>query len=429
MGVRKIRNYRWWLLLLLVSATTINYLDRQILGLLKPLLEMEFQWSETDFAHIVMAFTGAYALGLVSWGWLIDRIGIRLGYSLSVISWSVMGILHAVARTAWGFGLARFGLGLTESGNVPAGMKTIAEWFPRKERALATGFFNAGTSVGIILALVLVPWIVSRYGWQEVFVITGCLGFMWLIVWLIVYRSPARQKRLTEEEYELITSGDGEQTGESEAGIKWIKLFSMPQTWAFITGKLLLDPVYWFFMFWLPSYFSSVFHLDMTRLSVELAVIYIATIVGSIGGGYASSWLIGRGWPALKARKTVLLIFAVMELSIIFARFVTELWGVVVILSFALAVHQGWSTNVFTLVCDLFPRKVVASVTGIGAMSGAVGGMIFPLLVGFILDKYKAAGDVTSGYHLLFLICSVMYLIAWVIIHLLTRKATASATR
>lgn len=429
MGVRKIRNYRWWLLLLLVSATTINYLDRQILGLLKPLLETEFQWSETDFAHIVMAFTGAYALGLVSWGWLIDRIGIRLGYSLSVISWSVMGILHATARTAWGFGLARFGLGLTESGNVPAGMKTIAEWFPRKERALATGFFNAGTSVGIILALILVPWIVSRYGWQEVFIITGSLGFMWLIVWLIVYRSPARQKRLTEEEYELITSGDGEQTGESEAGIKWIKLFSMPQTWAFITGKLLLDPVYWFFMFWLPSYFSSVFHLDMTRLSVELAVIYIATIAGSIGGGYASSWLIGRGWPALKARKTVLLIFAVMELSIIFARFVTELWGVVAILSFALAVHQGWSTNVFTLVCDLFPRKVVASVTGIGAMSGAVGGMIFPLLVGFILDKYKAAGDPTSGYHLLFLICSVMYLVAWVIIHLLTRKATASATR
>lgn len=425
MAKRKVKNYRWILLVLLVLATTINYLDRQILGLLKPLLEVEFNWSETDFAYIVMAFTGAYAVGLISWGWLIDKIGIRLGYSISVISWSVMGVLHATAQTALGFGLARLGLGLTESGNVPAGIKTIAEWFPRKERALATGFFNAGTSVGIILALIFVPWIVSRYGWHEVFIVTGCLGFVWLFFWLITYQPPFHQKRLTEEEYAIIQDRDQDAPVivEKEVDIQWIRLFSLPQTWAFITGKLLLDPVYWFFMFWLPSYFSSVFKLDMAKLSPELAMIYVMTIAGSIGGGYVSSWLIKRGWPTLKARKTVLLIFAVLELTIISAQFVSNIWGVVAILSFTLAVHQAWSTNIFTLVCDLFPKQVVGSVTGIGATSGAIGGMLFPLAIGYILDRYKESGDVTEGYHLLFVLCSFMYLIAWTIIHFLTKSA------
>lgn len=422
---RKIKNYRWIILALLVSATTINYLDRQILGLLKPTLEVEFTWSETDFAFLVMAFTGAYAIGLISWGWFIDRIGTKPGYIISVAAWSIMGMLHAVARSVTGFGLARIGLGLTESGNVPAGMKTIAEWFPRKERALATGLFNSGTSVGIILALIIVPWILSTYGWHEVFIITGSIGFIWLLVWIYVYDVPSKHKRLSEEEYNYIHEGQKlDPEAEVEVvKIKWIKLFTFPQTWAFITGKILLDPIYWFFMFWLPSYFASTFKLNMANLSPELMIIYIMTIAGSIGGGYFSSWLIKRGWPTLKARKTALFIFAIMELTVLSAQFATNAWMVVGILSFTLAVHQAWSTNVFTLVVDLFPKQAVSSVTGIGAMSGAVGGMLFPLLVGYILDSYKTAGNLVGGYNLLFIICGLTYLVAWFIIHLLTRKS------
>lgn len=422
---RKIKNYRWIILTLLVTATTINYLDRQILGLLKPTLEVEFTWSETDFAFLVMAFTGAYAIGLISWGWFIDRIGTKPGYIISVAAWSIMGMLHAVARSVTGFGLARIGLGLTESGNVPAGMKTIAEWFPRKERALATGLFNSGTSVGIILALIIVPWILSSYGWHEVFILTGSIGFIWLLVWIYVYDVPSKHKRLSKEEYNYIHEGQklDPEVEVEVVKIKWIKLFTFPQTWAFITGKILLDPIYWFFMFWLPSYFASTFKLNMANLSPELMIIYTMTIAGSIGGGYFSSWLIKRGWPTLKARKTALFIFAIMELTVLSAQFATNAWMVVGILSFTLAVHQAWSTNIFTLVVDLFPKQAVSSVTGIGAMSGAVGGMLFPLLVGYILDSYKAAGNLVGGYNLLFIICGLTYLLAWIIIHLLTRKS------
>jgi ACS family hexuronate transporter-like MFS transporter len=422
---RKIKNYRWIILALLVSATTINYLDRQILGLLKPTLEIEFSWSETDFAFLVMAFTGAYAVGLISWGWFIDRIGTKPGYIISVAAWSIMGMLHAAARSVTGFGLARIGLGLTEAGNVPAGMKTIAEWFPRKERALATGLFNAGTSFGIIIALLIVPLILSRYGWHEVFIITGSVGFIWLLVWIFVYDVPSKHKRLTTEEYNYIHDGQklDAEAQEEVVKIKWFKLFTYPQTWAFITGKILLDPVYWFFMFWLPSYFASTFKLNMSNLSPELMIIYTMTVLGSVGGGYFSSLLIKRGWPTLKARKTALFIFAVLELTVLSAQYATNAWMVVGILSFTLAIHQAWSTNIFTLVVDLFPKQAVSSVTGIGAMSGAVGGMLFPLFVGYILDSYKSAGNLIGGYNLLFIICGLTYLFAWIIIHLLTRKS------
>lgn len=425
MSGRKIKNYRWIILALLVSATTINYLDRQILGLLKPTLEIEFSWSETDFAFLVMAFTGAYAVGLISWGWFIDRIGTKPGYIISAAAWSIMGMLHATARSVTGFGLARIGLGLTEAGNVPAGMKTIAEWFPRKERALATGLFNAGTSFGIIIALLIVPLILSNYGWHEVFIITGSVGFIWLLVWIFVYDVPSKHKRLTAEEYNYIHDGQklDAEAQEEVVKIKWLKLFTYPQTWAFITGKILLDPIYWFFMFWLPSYFASTFKLNMSNLSPELMIIYTMTVLGSIGGGYFSSLLIKRGWPTLKARKTALFIFAVLELTVLSAQYATNAWMVVGILSFTLAIHQAWSTNIFTLVVDLFPKQAVSSVTGIGAMSGAIGGMLFPLFVGYILDSYKSAGNLIGGYNLLFIICGLTYLFAWTIIHLLTRKS------
>ncbi|GAB2602732.1 MFS transporter [Spirosoma areae] len=409
---------------LLFTATTINYLDRQIIGLLKPILEVEFSWSETDFARIVIAFTAAYAAGLLLFGWFIDKVGTKVGYSVTIVFWSVAGMLHAFARSAVGFGIARVGLGLGEAGNYPAAVKTVAEWFPQKERALATGLFNAGTSVGVVVALLIVPWILSHYGWQEVFWITGVLGFVWLLFWLIFYEVPARQKRLSPEEYTYIVSGQ-ESATDTKLPIKWIKLFTLPQTWALITGKGLIDPIYWFFLFWLPSYFSSTFKLDLKKPSLELMLIYAATTIGSIGGGYLSSWLIKRGWPTLKARKTVLLVFAVTELSIILAQFATDVWVAVGLISLAVAVHQAWATNVFTLASDLFPKQAVGSAAGIAGMAGAAGGIFFPMLVGSLLDTYKAAGNLAGGYNILFTICGFTYLTAWIIIHLLTRKAKA----
>jgi ACS family hexuronate transporter-like MFS transporter len=421
----KIGNYRWRIVALLFFATTINYLDRQIIGLLKPTLEKEFAWTETDFARIVMAFTAAYAIGLLVSGRVIDKIGTKAGYTITVVVWSVAAMLHAVARSAFGFGLARVGLGLGEAGNFPAAMKAVAEWFPKKERAQATGIFNAGTSIGVVMALILAPAILKYFGWQEVFWITGALGFIWLIFWLVFYEVPSRQKRLSAAERSYITSGqDEEAPGAVPAGaIKWHKLFTMPQTWAFVTGKGLIDPIYWFFLFWLPSYFSATFNLDLKKPSPQLMLIYAATTAGSIGGGYFSSWLIKKGMPTLKARKTALLCFAVLELSIILAQFATDIWVAVGLLSLAVALHQAWATNIFTTASDMFPKEAVSSVVGIGGMAGAVGGILFPVLVGYLLDTYKAQGNLAGGYNLLFTICGCTYLTAWVIIHVLTRKA------
>jgi ACS family hexuronate transporter-like MFS transporter len=425
-----VRHYRWIIVTLLFFATTINYLDRQIIGLLKPALEKEFNWTETDFAFIVMAFTAAYAVGLIVFGWLIDRIGTRIGYSLSVIVWSVSAMLHAVARSVAGFSFARVGLGIGEAGNFPAAMKAVAEWFPRRERGLATGIFNAGTSVGVVMALIITPWILVRYTWQHAFWITGSLGFVWLILWLVFYEIPSRQKRITADELNLISADQDEHKGDvhSTTPINWFKLFRFPQTWAFVTGKFLIDPIYWFFLFWLPSYFSSTFNLDLSRPSLELMIIYAATTVGSISGGYFSSWLIRRGWKTLNARKAALFIFATLELSIITAQFVTDIWMAVALISLAVALHQAWATNMFTTASDMFPKEAVSSVVGIGGMMGAIGGILFPMLVGYLLDAYKSEGNLPGGYNVLFTICGLTYLTAWTIIHLLTRGPKTRVT-
>ncbi len=425
MSNEKIGNYRWFIVFLLFTATTINYLDRQIIGLLKPILEKEFVWTETDFARIVMAFTGAYAVGLLLFGWLIDKIGTKVGFSITVILWSIAGMLHAIARGAFGFGVARMGLGLGEAGNYPAAVKAVAEWFPKKERALATGLFNAGTSIGVVVALLLVPWILSRYGWQEVFWITGALGFVWLIFWIFYYDIPTRQTRLGRAELNYIISGQVEETIHGQ--VRWVRLFTFPQTWAYIAGKGLIDPIFWFFLFWLPSYFASTFHLDLKKPSLELMVIYTATTAGSIFGGYLSSWLIKRGWPALKARKTILFVFAFFELQVILIQFAGDVWVAVGLISFAVALHQAWATNVFTLPSDLFPKQAVSSVVGIGGMAGAVGGILFPILIGSLLDNYKAAGNLAGGYNIIFTICGCTYLVAWLIIHFLTKSGKSVA--
>lgn len=415
-------SFRWFIVFLLFLATCINYLDRQIIGLLKPLLEKEFNWSEKDFGFIVMSFTAAYAVGLLLSGKIIDVVGTKKGYIISVVIWSVAGMLHAVAGSAAGFAFARMALGIGEAGNFPAAVKAVAEWFPVKERALANGLFNSGTSVGVVGALLIVPVILNFYGWPEVFIITGGLGFLWLILWLAFYQVPEKSKRISPGELEYIKAGQLPPATEQEK-IGWVRLFSYRGTWALIAGKGLIDPIYWFFLFWLPSYFSTTFVLDLKKPSVELMIIYAATTVGSIGGGVLSSAFVKRGWPVLKARKFSLLLFAFLEVSIILTPYAHNVWLAVALISTAVAVHQAWATNIFTLAADLFPRNAVSSVVGIAGMAGAIGGIAFPLFVGYLLDAYKTAGNLQGGYNVLFTICGCTYLVVWAIIHLLTRTS------
>ncbi|PWJ58859.1 ACS family hexuronate transporter-like MFS transporter [Dyadobacter jejuensis] len=414
-------NYRWVICGLLFFATTINYIDRQILGLLKPTLEVEFNWSESDYANIVMVFAACYAFGYIIFGSIIDKIGSKLGYAVSIIVWSIAAIWHAFVSSTFGFGAARALLGLGESGNFPAAVKATAEWFPKKERALATGIFNSGTSIGAVAAPLMVPWLLGSYGWQEAFIITGALGFIWLIFWWFLYELPSRHKKISQAEYNYIHE-DEEVEAVDAKPIKWAVLLKLRQTWVFIVGKLLTDPIWWFFLFWLPSYFATTFSLDLKKPSLHLALVYTATTFGSIGGGYISSALIKKGWKPLKARKTTLLIFALAVLPIILAKYATDIWVAVGIISLAAAAHQAWSANIFTIVSDLFPKRAVSSVVGIGGMAGSLGSTLFPLLVGFLLDYYKDRGNIGAGYNVLFVICGLAYLLAWVIIQMLTKN-------
>ncbi|GGB84721.1 MFS transporter [Dyadobacter sediminis] len=416
----KIGNYRWVICALLFFATTINYIDRQILGLLKPTLELEFNWSESDYANIVMVFAGCYALGYLIFGNFIDKIGSKMGYSISIIVWSIAAILHAFVKSTFGFGAVRALLGLGESGNFPAAVKATAEWFPKRERALATGIFNSGTSIGAVAAPILVPWLLGAYGWQEAFLITGALGFIWLVFWWLLYEIPSRHKKLTAEENAYIHSDNELSDGENQAPIPWSKLLQLRQAWVFIIGKILTDPIWWFFLFWLPSYFATTFSLDLKKPSLHLAIVYTATTFGSIGGGYLSSYLIKKGWAPLRARKTTLLIMAFAVMPIILAKYATDIWVAVGIISIAAAAHQAWSANIFTIVSDIFPKRAVSSVVGIGGMAGSIGSTLFPLLVGSLLDYYKAAGNISAGYNVLFIISGLAYLVAWLIIHFLT---------
>lgn len=418
----KTGNYRWVVCTLLFFATTINYIDRQVIGLLKPTLEKAFAWTETDYGYIVMVFAGCYALGYIVFGYFIDKIGTKLGYFISVLVWSIAAMLHALVTSTFGFGFVRGVLGLSEAGNFPASVKAVAEWFPKKERALATGIFNSGTSIGAVVAPILVPWILGVYGWQEAFLITGAIGFVWLIFWWIFYEIPSRQKRIGKKEFEYIHSDNEPPTSENKAAIKWGRLLGLKQTWVFIVGKVLTDPVWWFFLFWLPSYFSSTFNLDLSKPSLPLAVIYTATTFGSIGGGWLSSYFIKRGWPVLKARKVTLLIVAFAVMPIFLARYTTNMWVAVAILSVVTAAHQAWSANIFTIVSDIIPKRAVSSVVGLGGMAGSIGSTLFPLLVGFLLDYYRTAGNIGAGYNILFIICGSSYFIAWLIIHFLTSK-------
>ncbi len=408
-------NYRWRIVVLLFIATTINYLDRQVISLLKPTLETDFNWTETDYSHIVMAFQAAYALSYVVFGRLIDKIGTKLGYTIAVTFWSIAAVLHALATSTFSFGVYRALLGLGEGGNFPAAIKTVAEWFPKKERALATGIFNSGTNIGAVIAPIMVPWVLGSYGWQAAFLLTGLIGFVWLFFWWWNYESPQRHKKLPAEELLYITSDADNSEGGS---IRWLDLIKYRQTWAFILGKLLTDPVWWFFLFWLPSYLSSSFNLDLKKPSLPLIFVYTAATLGSVGGGYLSGYFIRRGWSINRSRKTAMLLYAFCIVPIVLTRYATSIWEVVGLLSLAVAAHQAWSANLFTLVSDMFPKKAVSSVVGLGGMAGSLGGLFFPIVVGSLLDTYKAAGAITIGYNYLFLLCGSAYLLAWLCIHL-----------
>lgn len=421
-GVRnRIGNYRWFIAFLLFAATTINYIDRQIFGLLKPELEKIFAWTETDYSRIVMAFTACYAIGQLVYGKIIDRIGTKLSYTISVTVWSISALLHALVRTTLGFGIVRAMLGLGESGNYPAGVKTTAEWFPKKERALAIGILDSGSNIGACVGPILVPWLLAIYGWQAAFLITGSLGFIWLIVWRIFYFTPSKQKRLSKEEYEYIHSDD-EGDVESTGSVSWGKLLTLKQTWAFIAGKFFTDPIWFFFLFWLPSYFNTYFKLDLKTPSWPLVIVYAGTMIGSIGGGYLSSWLIKKGYTVNKARKIALLVSAICVIPIIATRYTTDMWTVVALISLSVAANQAWSANIFAIVPDMFPKKAVSTVVGLGGMAGAIGSVLFPMFIGWILDLYKNAGNIVAGYNIIFIVCGVSFMIALVIIHFLVPK-------
>jgi len=439
----KIGNYRWVICALLFFAATINYVDRQVIGILKPTLEKEFGWSELSYSWIIFAFQTAYAIGLLFVGKLMDKIGTRRGFSLSIIVWSIAAMAHAVAIPiglvaagiiVWvlssfgytttaaalsvsvvGFMIARFILGLGEAGNFPASIKTVAEWFPKKERALATGIFNAGTNVGALATPLLVPLIVFYWGWYEAFIITGALGFIWLAFWLIFYRKPEEHPRVSKTELAHIQSDPPEPTTK----IPWARLFPHRQTWAFAIGKFMTDPIWWVYLFWLPDFLKKQHGLDLKTFGIPLAVIYIIADVGSVGGGYISSTLIKRGWTINRSRKTAMLICALAVVPIVFASITSNLWVAVILIGIAAAAHQGWSANIFTLTSDMFPKQAVGSVVGIGGMAGAIGGMCISPLVGLILEK-------TGSFLLIFIIAGSAYLTALLIIHLLAPKLEAA---
>ncbi|MEO7190727.1 MAG: MFS transporter [Vicinamibacterales bacterium] len=421
---------RWIICALLFLAATINYIDRQVIGILKPTLQAEFSWTEIDYANIVFAFQLAYAIGFIAAGRLIDRIGTRAGFALALIIWSLAAMLHAEAPAlgpvaamvlGWlglgystnvaGFMFVRFLLGIGESGNFPAAIKTVAEWFPKRERALATGVFNSGTNVGALVTPLVVPFITYSYGWYWAFIATGIVGFVWLAAWLVLYHPPEQHPRITPAELALIRSD----VPDAVTPVPWRKLIGYRQTWAFMIGKFLTDPIWWLYLFWIPDFLSRTYGLDLRNIGYPLVAIYLAADVGSIGGGWLSSWFLGWGWSLNRARKGAMLVMALAVVPVMFVAGVANLWVAVAVIGLATAAHQGWSANLFTLTSDMFPRQAIGSVVGLGGMSGAIGGMLIAKLTGYILES-------TGSYLLIFAMAGSGYLVALGIIHLLVPR-------
>lgn len=408
-------HYRWTICSLLFFATTINYLDRNILGILAPTLQKEIGWTPVEYGYITTAFQAAYAIGLLWFGWFIDKYGTKLGYSLSLVGWTIAAAAHALAQSVFGFGIARAFLGLSEAGNFPAAIKATAEWFPKKERALSTGIFNSGANVGAVVAAAVVPWLTISYGWRAAFIVTAATGLIWLVFWILMYQRPEESKKLSKGELDYILSDPAEMTNEK---IPWLKLLRYRQTWAFVIGKFLTDPVWWFYLYWLALYLNNNFGLSLSGLALPLIVIYTMTSVGSIGGGWLSGALINRGIPVHKSRALAMLACALLVLPVMLAGEIKDMWVAVLIIGLAAASHQGWSANIFTTASDMFPKKAVGSVVGLGGLAGSVGGMIFMTLSGYLVTT-------TGSYFVNFVICGSAYLVALGIMQLLTYKAKA----
>jgi ACS family hexuronate transporter-like MFS transporter len=404
-------NFRWIICALLLFGVTKNYMDRQVLGVLKTTLQHELGWSELDYSNLVFAFQFAYAAGMLFMGRLVDRLGSRLGYALAMVFWSLASMAHALASSLTGFMLARSALGFGEAGVFPASIKCVAEWFPKKERALATGIFNAGTNAGAIVTPLLVPWITVHWGWRWAFVITGALGFAWLFFWLMLYGKPEEHARVYKSELDYIRSDPPE----VRAQVKWSRLLPYRQTWAFVAGKFLIDPIWWFYLFWIPDFLQRKHGLALIKIAVPIMVIYLISDLGSILGGWGSSRLIKSGRSINAARKITMLVCALSVVPVVFAYQTGDMWAAVLLIGLAAAGHQGFSANLFTLPSDMFPAQAVGSVVGIGGMTGAVGGMLIAKVVGYVLQW-------SGSYMVPFFIAGSAYLLALGAIQILAPK-------
>ena len=427
----KMTKYRWTVCSLIFFATTINYIDRSVISFLKSTFTETLGWTDGDYADVEIAFKIFYAIGLLGVGGIIDKMGSKIGYGVATFLWSLAGIATALVNTVVGFQIVRSALGLAEAGNFPSAIKTVAEWFPKKERALATGIFNSGANIGAIVTPITVPFIVTQWGWQWAFILTGLLGFIWLIFWFILYEVPRKHKKISASELAFIESDREEQKGgvgdEDKPKMSWMKLLGYKQTWAFAIGKLLTDPIWWIYIFWLPDFFESMFHMKITAASWPVATVYLLSTVGSVAGGWLPMYFINKkGWSVLKARKTSMLIYAFCVLPIIAALVLGEInvWLAVIVIGIAAAAHQAWSANIFTTVSDMFPKKSTASVTGIGGMFGSLGGIFLSLFVQKkMFVHYRATGHIETAYYIMFFVCAFAYLSAWVIMHFLVGKA------
>lgn len=410
-GMAARSRYRWVICALLFVGLVINYVDRQMLGVLKPTLMGEFSWTETQYADIVFWFQAAYAIGYLVFGNLVDRVGAKIGYAIAFTIWNLAHIAHGMASTLVQFTLARVALGAGESGVFPSGIKAVVEWFPRKERAFATGLFNAGSNVGAIVTPLVVPVITYSIGWQWAFIITGLVAFLWLAAWLLMYRRPADHKAVNAEELAYIQQ-DPPDVG---ARTPWLRVLRTRECWAFVLGKFLTDPIWWFFLFWLPGYLGKTYGLDILAAGPPLVVIYLMADAGSIAGGWFSSRLISRGMPVGKARKLTMLICALCVVPIFSAQYISNLWVAVGVIGLATAAHQGFSCNLYTLPSDVFPRNAVGSVVGVGGTIGAVGGMMFSKYIGQVLDRI-------GSYAPIFFVGGTVYFVALLVVHLLSPR-------
>jgi len=406
-------NYRWVICALLFAATAINYIDRQMLGLLKPNFQQEFGWSETQFADIVFWFQAAYAVGYLGFGWVIDKIGAKLGFAVAIVVWTIAHVAHAAVRTVTGFTVVRIGLGLGESGNFPAGVKAVAEWFPKSERALATSIFNAGSGIGAIIAPLIVPLLVIYADWHWAFVVTGVFSVIWLAAWWFLYTRPRENKNVKPGEIAFIES-DPPDT-EAHKNIPWTRLLTVKETWAFALGKFLIDPIWWMYLFWLPGFFADRYHLDLKTFGPPVVAVYIMSDIGSVAGGWLSSQLIKMNFSINAARKITMLVAALAVTPIAFAMYADNLWLAVAIIGLATAAHQAFSANLYTLPSDVFPRAAVASVIGIGGTVGAVGGMLMSKYTGYVLDQLHT-------YTPIFVVGASAYLLALLVVHLLSPR-------